>query len=167
MKKLLFVVLAILIIIVIASVAWIIASRAPTEDVQVPTNTGGFPFADNSSSAGEQDGNFLNDSDVAEDAFNPGYYYLGYQPFEANAGEGPPYLIEFIKETSYFNITILKEPLGDMRLSAEQYLKGKFPLTNEQFCSLNYTVGVPNSVNSLYSGMNLGFSFCPDAVRLP
>jgi hypothetical protein len=34
-------------------------------------------------------------------------------------------------------------------------------------CGLNYTVSVPYSVNAIYSGSNLGFSFCPDAVVLP
>lgn len=168
MKKTLFIGLALVVVLVIASVAWIILSRTSVEEPPVTLAPGGFPLIDNTaSSTNSQDRDLLNDADVVEDPVNPGYYYLGYQTFGPNAVQDPPYLITFIKETNYFNITLLKEPLGETRASAERYLMDKLGATGEQLCQLNYTVGVPDAVNSVYSSMNLGFSFCQGAVRLP
>lgn len=111
--------------------------------------------------------NFLGDADTSEDPVNPGYYYLGYQTFGEKAVEVPPYLITYIVETQYFNITLSQEPIGETRKSVENYLLGKLGLTKTQLCALNYTIATPTSLNSTYAGMNLGFSFCPGAIALP
>jgi len=103
---------------------------------------------------------------------NSGYFYLGYHTASANvvdptATTDPPYLIEYIKETQYFNIGLFKEPIGEVRLAAEQFLMADLGITQAQMCQLNYMVSVPDSVNSQYAGRNLGFSFCPGATVLP
>lgn len=106
--------------------------------------------------------NFLASPETKADSVNTGYYYLGY-----SASESAPYLIQYIAATNYFNIELLREPLGATRKAAETYLMSALGVSAEELCSLDYTVGTPNSVNSTYAGTNLGFSFCPDAVKLP
>lgn len=106
--------------------------------------------------------NFLMASDTKEDSVNKGYYFLGNQP-----GVPSDYVIEYIAETNYFNISLLKEPLSQSRLKAESYLLNQLGVTKEQLCTLDYMLTVPDFVNSIYSDENLGFSFCPGAVTLP
>ncbi len=106
--------------------------------------------------------NFLASSVAQADPDNEGYYNLG-----AILTENAPYRITYISATSYFNIGILEEPLGSTRVQAETYLMNVLGISQQEMCSLKYSVSVPNDVNSVYSGMNLGFSFCPHAVKLP
>lgn len=100
--------------------------------------------------------------DVYPDPNNPGYYNLKFRPNDRRA----PYTIEYISQTGYIGIALNKAPLGASRASAEAYLMRILGLTRPQMCRLDYNLGVPNFVSARYSGMNLGFSFCPGAIRL-
>ena len=115
--------------------------------------------------------NFIADPATAKDPINAGYYYLGYHVNEgfpdATATDDPPYIIEYINATQYFNIALLHEPIGQVRSEMEQYLIEHLEITQNEMCRLNYTVSVPDRVNSQFSGVNLGFSFCPGATVLP
>jgi hypothetical protein len=72
------------------------------------------------------------------------------------------------ENNSYFLITLLAEPLGDTRLSAQAALASMLNLSDSELCKLNITVGVPYSVNSVYSTYsNLGLSFCSGSTELP
>lgn len=95
----------------------------------------------------------------------PGHYYLagGLDP----VGSGAPYSIFYVDSDQSFTIDLLQEPLSQTRQDAEQVLMKKLGITTTYMCELRYTVLVPVSVNSFYSGKNLGFSFCPGAVVLP
>jgi len=118
-----------------------------------------------------QTSNFINDSTTAKDPINPGYYYLGYHVNEGvpdtTATDTPPYVIEYISATQYFNIALLQEPIGSVREEAQQYLIARLGISQDQLCRLNYMVSVPNYVNSQFTGRNLGFSFCTGATVLP
>jgi hypothetical protein len=118
-----------------------------------------------------QTSNFISDPATAKDPVNTGYYYLGYHVNEgapdATATSTPPYIIEYIAPTEYFNIALLQEPIGSVRGEAEQYLMAHLGISESQMCQLNYMVSVPDSVNDYYASQNLGFSFCPGAVTLP
>jgi hypothetical protein len=118
-----------------------------------------------------QTNNFLKDPTTAKDPINSGYYYLGYHVNEGvpdpTITANPPYIIEYISATQYFNITLLQEPIGTTREEAQQYLMAHLDVSQDQMCQLNYMVSVPNSVNSRYAGESLGFSFCPGATVLP
>lgn len=132
------------------------------------TSTGGLDTMIYASDGGSlRVRNFVTDESVKPDTANQGYYVLGYQPASDGGTENLPYLIEYISETNYFGISIQKEPLGETRKMAEQYLQKTLGLTEDKMCSLRYQLSVPDSVNSHYAGQNLGFSFCPDAVKLP
>jgi hypothetical protein len=114
--------------------------------------------------------NFLEDDATVSDPHNEGYYYLGnHYPFEVVENdiiEQPEYTITYIAETQYFNIVLLREPLRTTRKNAEQYLIEQLGVRSEELCQIDYMVGVPYYINQYYSGMNLGFSFCPGSVPL-
>lgn len=110
---------------------------------------------------------FLGNPEVHADPYNAGYYYVGYQPSTQPENDDIPYSIRYIAETHYFNIVLLQEPIGENRRNAETYLMTLLGLTREQMCSLEYAVYVPDYVNGTFSSVNLGFSFCPGAVKLP
>jgi hypothetical protein len=114
---------------------------------------------------------FLSDADVAKDLYNTQYYYLGYREAigmaDSTGTENPPYTITYNSSTDYFNITLLTEPVGKTRAVAEQYLQSKLHIPNDQMCRLKYAVSVPNRVNTVYSSINLGFSYCRGATMLP
>lgn len=66
-----------------------------------------------------------------------------------------------------FILTLQAEPLGETRRAAEAALRQELGLPDAQVCQLTIDVGVPHSVSTVYSGRNLGLSFCPGAVPLP
>lgn len=113
----------------------------------------------------------ITDPATTKDPINSGYYYLGYHVSEgvpdSTATVNPPYIITYISATHYFNIALLQEPIGPVRIEAEQYLMTRLGITENQMCSLDYMVSVPYRVNLQFSGKNLGFSFCPGATVLP
>ncbi len=116
--------------------------------------------------------NFLIDPMTVQDPVNPGYYYLGYHAKEdgvedSTATEDPPYIILYIDADQSFTVELLHEPLGDTRKEAQDYLMTHLGITEREACVLQYSVRVPNSVNSFYAGQSLGFSFCPGATELP
>lgn len=109
---------------------------------------------------------FLADPTTVEDPINTGNYYLGYNEVSTTTSN-PPYTIEYIRATQFFNISLWREPLGETRSEAEQYLLTRLGVTQESLCRLNYMVSAPWWVNTFYGGKSLGFSFCPGAVVLP
>jgi hypothetical protein len=71
-------------------------------------------------------------------------------------------------QSPYILVSLKKEPLGVTRMAAEAELRTLFSLSDEELCLMpDAEVWVNRSVNEYYSGMDLGFSFCPDAVLLP
>jgi|CXWL01.1.fsa_nt_gi hypothetical protein len=179
MKKTTLAIVSLIVIVMLFAIVWFGRSSKTQETttsqittfpnaISQPTQTNGsLIIIKGYDSAPIQTKDFISDSDAVEDPVNPGYYYLGYQTFGDMAKENPPYLIAFITDTHYFNILLLKEPLGESRKAVEKYLIEKLGISLEQMCNLNYSVGTPTSVNSVYASMNLGFSFCPKAVQLP
>lgn len=104
---------------------------------------------------------FLKNSVVTADQYNDGLYTLG-----PRAEDGEVYTIDYIKETDFFTITLLAEPLSESRRAAELYLQNLLGISEEQMCQLAYTVSVPRFVNEYVAGDSFGFSFCADAKGL-
>lgn len=133
----------------------------PDQGTTAGTTGTGFP----------QTVDFMKDPATVKDSSNTGYYYLGYHTSQGasdtTAVNDPPYVITYIDATKYFNIAILQEPIGPVRAAAEQYLLAHLGISEQQMCQLNYMVSVPDRVNSQFSSINLGFSFCPGATLLP
>jgi len=115
--------------------------------------------------------NFKADKETYKDPINASAYFLGPHPYEGvadpSAVDNPPYLITYDDKTQSFTISILQEPLKDTRVAMEQFLMAKLGITQTQMCQLKYMVSVPNRVSTIYSGEDLSFSFCPNAVPLP
>lgn len=114
--------------------------------------------------------NFLVDPRTVADPVNSGYYYLGnHAPFDGSTSTISAqmrYSILYIAQTGHFTITLLKEPLAQSRREAEVYLQDALGLSQEELCSLQYQLSVPNFVNTYFAGDSLGFSFCPGAIPL-
>ena len=162
---------------------WVAGSGTQTTSIVAPST--GFPIASSTSQTSTitvsaltsqggtpiQATDFLTDPTTAKDPINAGYYYLGYHVNEGTpdptANDNPPYIITYISATHYFNIALLQEPIGPVRAEAEQYLMSRLGIPQSQMCQLDYMVSVPDRVNSQFSGISLGFSFCPGATVLP
>lgn len=146
----------------------------PTKVLPVDTSVTELPSAQSTQTNGVtttpvvlkgNDGNDIRVKDfiagAREDPYNEGHFYL--QPINGDT----TYQIEYISATQFFNISLLVEPIGHTRLEAETYLKNILGISDSELCSIAYSVAVPNSVNTTYSGTNVGFSFCPNAIKLP
>ncbi len=193
MNKTLIITVGAVIVIGLLSLAYWITGSSPQQASSNPSavQNAGFPVAPSvaggvASSSTAQGGiipvagsggaaiqmlDFLKDPTTVKDPLNPGYYYLGYHPYEGvpdpTATATPPYVIAYESDTQSFNITLLQEPIGPVREEMQQYLMAHLGITQEQMCQINYMVSVPWRVNQLYSSKNLGFSFCPGATALP
>lgn len=117
---------------------------------------------------------FVHNGETVSDVQNPGSYVLagslGYCLADGTCPSGASttdFSISYNEKTHFFNIILLKEPLGAVRSLAEQFLAERLGLTGQQACSLNYYVGTPYWVNQSYDDKNLGFSFCAGATPLP
>ena len=109
---------------------------------------------------------FRKDEDVfIDNNTNPGFYTLGPRQTE-DPTQDPAYLVGFQETDSFFLITLIEEPIGEGRRQAESYLLNKLGISQTDLCALHYLVSVPWWVNELYTGKNLGFSFCPGAAPL-
>lgn len=165
---------------------WLMTPRTPTDvpstNTGTQTPTGGTNGSTSVTPGGDQTipgqgiivgtegggsvqvNDFKNDSATVSDTNNPGHYYLagGLDP----TGSDVSYSIFYVESDQSFNITLLKEPIGETRIQAETELMQKLGISQSDMCRLRYWVGVPNFVNAIYSGKNLGFSFCPGATPL-
>jgi len=86
---------------------------------------------------------------------------------DVSFGESELYQILYFPEESYFLVSILDEPLKDARFAAEAELRAKLKLQDPALCALTLDVFVASDVSEIYSGRDLGLSFCSGAVQLP
>ena len=117
---------------------------------------------------------FIHNGETVSDSQNPGSYVLagslGYCLANGSCPSGASttdFSISYNEKTHFFNIILLKEPLGEARFEAEQFLISRLGIDERQICSLDYFVGAPYWVNETYDDKNLGFSFCSGATKLP
>ena len=117
---------------------------------------------------------FIHNGETVPDVQNPGSHVLagslGYCLADGSCPRGAPttnFSVSYNEKTHFFNIVLLKEPLGAVRLEAERFLIDRLGITEQQACSLNYSIGAPYWVNETYDDKNLGFSFCTGATKLP
>jgi hypothetical protein len=84
-----------------------------------------------------------------------------------SSAENVKYEIVFFPTDKSFVVTLLAEPLGDIRREVVNELLTKLGLSFENLCALAMDVSVPRGVNDFYLGQSLGLSGCPGAVSLP
>lgn len=185
MKAAIIAIIVILVLGAIAATAYVFL--APKEEVNqpattlFPSSTGGSTTVDPSSRrVALSDGSyvvakdFVNNGVTFEDPANEGTYYVaGTLDYCLEDGSCPStgttgFAVLYLEEGQEFLIALTEEPLGEMRVRAEQYLKATLGLSDAEMCALKYSVGTSVSVNRTYGSIsNLKFSFCPDAIALP
>lgn len=177
MKKILLVLIPLVVIVTIAILFLVLRAS----DVQPPPETppSQFPSIPNDPALGNAKTlslngggtivvrDFLESSATTADPVNPGHYFIGnyVDPTREDAAV-PRYVIEFIDSTGYFSISLLQEPIGEVRQDAERFLQQQLNLPHEDMCRLKYMISVPNRINQSYAGYDLRFSFCPGAIPL-
>lgn len=116
---------------------------------------------------------FLDNGVTFEDPANEGMYFLAGKLDYCTDGSCPntgtdDFSILYSAADQSFIVALSAEPLGAVRIRAEQYLMAATGLSQKEMCALNYSLGTTYSVNAHYSAIdNLGFSFCPGATKLP
>jgi hypothetical protein len=107
---------------------------------------------------------FRLDLQTATSSTIPGHYFIsgGLDPWETEA----PYSTFYVEKDQSFTVTLLQEPLAVTRKTAEANLMAKLNISQVDMCRLRYYISVPNDLNPIYAGKNLGFSFCPGATQL-
>lgn len=117
---------------------------------------------------------FINNGTTVPDTENPGNYYLagsvGYCLSDGTCPSGAPasdFKVVYFSKEQAFAIGLTKEPIGQARQDAEQFMLSTLGISKADLCNLNYYIGTDNEVNPTYAGKNLGFSFCPGSVPLP
>ena len=107
---------------------------------------------------------FRDDSGVVTSPNIPGHYFIagGLNPNDTGAS----FSTFYVDSDQSFTISLLAEPIGEVRKQAEQNLLQHLGISQSDACNLRYQVLVPYRVNSFYSGKNLGFSFCSGATPL-
>lgn len=183
MKKILLSSLAVLLLLVGAGMAWWLFGMKqppapPPLGTEFPQGGGGGSLVtvpvvtQQGSTITTRD--FIHTSTTVEDPANPGSYYLagetGYcddQGVCAHGASSKEFSIVYYPEDSSFIIALLAEPLSQSRKAAEQFLMNSTGLSGTELCALKYYVGTDAYRNAQFAGINLGFSFCPGAVKLP
>lgn len=117
---------------------------------------------------------FLNNGVTIADPENPSSYYLagsiGYCLEDGTCPSGAyadGFNVVYDAPEEFFTVALFKEPLGQTRADAEQFLLKALGIPKAELCNVNYYLGTSESVNSFYAGKNLGFSFCPGTTALP
>jgi hypothetical protein len=103
---------------------------------------------------------FVNNGVTTPNPSNQGNYIL-------TPSNSAAFAITYSSSNQFFTIALQQEPIGQARLDAQTFLLQKLGITQDQLCSLNYYLGTDDQTNSTFAGKNLGFSFCPGAVKLP
>lgn len=85
---------------------------------------------------------------------------------ESTASGENLYIISYVAGDQSFNIGLTAKPLPVARKLAEDKLRSMLGITNEEMCRLRYSVFAPYWVDERYSGVDLRFSFCKDAVSI-
>ena len=121
---------------------------------------------------------FLHNGQTIEDEMNRGRYYLagqmGYCPKDKfcspgetyGVGKKVPFVVVYDLASNSFTVALSDRPISNARYRAEDFLGKTLGLYRDDMCKLRYQVLTSSSVDSTYSGTNLGFSFCPGAVDL-
>lgn len=131
-----------------------------TPGIATTTDTGHYVEVNAQTEGSVRVNDFISSKTTVKDEYNEGVYYL------SGANDDAPYTISYMVKDSSFTVSIFNEPIGEVRRAAEIDLLTQLGITEPEACYLRYVVLVPASVNAIYAGKNLGFSFCPGATQL-
>ncbi|HEX8591506.1 MAG TPA: hypothetical protein VF696_02025 [Candidatus Paceibacterota bacterium] len=172
MKKIFLIVAAIVALILVLTA--FLAFRASRQVSEVPVNTNPFGgLVGSTTPSGTRPGSLsIPTQDGTVDV--PDFTREG-QPswagpdtgYQVAGSESDSYHILYYPEGHGFNITLLAEPLGETRRSAEAELRARLGLPDTSICKLAVTVNTVAFVSEIYAGRNLGLSFCTGSTKLP
>lgn len=100
--------------------------------------------------------------DVEDTAYTFAYVTQSLEGVE----EDPRYGIVYGNDGSLV-VGLYAEPWSTTRLAAEAKLRTLMPLPDPILCALPIEVTVPDTIENIYTGKQLGLSFCPNALDLP
>lgn len=168
-KKLLFTI-AVLLSLILIGVIFFLGGQKSEENSQDGENVS-FPTSNereadvmylNSRSGRSINAQVLIQQPTAE-LLGDGFYRIN----EANDSFG----FYYDRESNSGMVLLFEKPLGVTRLKAETFvrdiLERGFSMSEQEICDLNIKVLTNEMVDIAYSGFNLGFSFCPNAIELP
>lgn len=166
MKKIYYFI-ALLAIIIVASIAYALTSRR-----NLPANnTGNVPSMNNSNPVNQdQPGKIKISTDQGVVSIND----IEKNPVEKIAFDGS---VVFGKTDNYdmsyyppdqgFIITLENQNLQSARMEAENDFLHLLGINKEQACLLKVTLNVPYDISKEASGINYGLSFCPNGKPFP
>ncbi len=136
----------------------------PTTGVEPAPETMTFPVKSVSGTLLVRD--FMSDDGVWTSADGT---YVVIEGTESATGttDGVPYEIVYFPEDKGLLVSILAEPIGEVRRDATYALLTKLGIDLPELCTLVAQVTVPRGINDFYLGMNLGFPGCPGATEFP
>ena len=77
------------------------------------------------------------------------------------------YGVYYFEKAGNMTVILYDADTKQSRLDAEKYIKQTLPYTESELCAIDAMVTTNEYVNPKWSGVNLGFSFCPGSVTLP
>lgn len=107
---------------------------------------------------------FTKDTDVTITTEGDAFLLAFPKEFEFS-DTGLQYEISYIPEEQRIYLSILKEPIGDIRRTASNDLTQRLNISSKELCVLDVLVVAPRWVNDYYADKNLGFPGCPGAVK--
>ncbi len=93
-------------------------------------------------------------------------FYISYPPTGNTDTPGSiDYQILYFVPDKSFLVSLMKEPLGDVRRRATVDLVNRLGITKAQVCTLVAEVMALPNVNEYYQSISLGFPNCPGATK--
>lgn len=65
-----------------------------------------------------------------------------------------------------FAVALLKEPLAESRVLAENFLLSRLSISREELCALDVFVSTTYTINPYYAGVDVGFATCDGSLPL-
>lgn len=172
MKKLLIVIIACMLISLLGGVFWYLRNSGPWNPIETGTNT------PNKSSTAIPPGmlKLTDGSNIPIPEFivkNEATTTLSADAFRDIAGNDySDYRITYLpynKQNSQIEFAIILNalPLSKTRRDAENILRSRLGVGNQELCKMDINVYVFGAIAEEYAGQNLGLSFCENAVELP
>jgi hypothetical protein len=105
------------------------------------------------------------DADAMTNPSDQSYYFFPPAGTATTTFDTADYHLTYFEFDKSFLVSILAEPLGEIRRSASADLANRLGVSEKDLCNLIIVVSVPRDVNSYFIGMDLGLPGCPEAYR--
>ena len=176
--------ISIIVILLISGVAYYFLTKEnPTitenTNTLLPQSGTSVPVTERNYTVSASDGStihtkdFVNNGETIPDVENKGTYLLagtlGYclPDIKCTAATTTDFNISYDSIEKGFTVALLTEPIGKARIKAEDFLRTRLGITNDELCRLKVYVGTTYWINEKYAAGNLGLSFCSGATQLP